>query len=464
MGKLTFFLIFIYTCSFGQYLDFLHRPVINEQSTQYNGSTKLAAFMPVNPFFTFTCIKSNGKFYFGAMGLEAQLRNPFMYRYDPATNTVDQELEVNISGVVTYDIHRIPTIAQDDQKRIYMVAEELQTPAGGGHSAPIRVYRTSTPGDVSTFTHIGTIPNRYAYPHIFIDKNSLVYVFARGTNSAAFIRGQYWMHKSTNGGVTFTSTKIYDSGDEQKVAYFQRLHDYNDNLYLILNERNNDDNNYTYVAIIKSVDGGTTWTNMSGSFSKNVVSSGALTRSEMRTNCMIYETPTPLTNAVNFEGGVVKRDGTVKVLISLQTPTGVDVPTTGVEEVELDELRFYVYNAGWTFKNVDIPADMVFYWAADKPTRYVNSSQSYDDIIIINVDTRDVSVARSTDNFDTQTDTQILDGTGHNYRMGDIAFNAESEEDYLFIIADPVGDPLLWQNESTTNYTNLLIYRPTNRH
>lgn len=456
-------LLLLITVSASAQIDFLKRPTLAQQTATINGSTKLAPFMAVNPFYTFTTIKSNGRFYFGAMGLEDQLRNPFMYRYDPASNTVDQEQEINVSGVVTYDIHRMPTMAQDDISQLYMVAEELQTPANGGHSSPLRIYRTSTPGDITTLTLLNTIPNRYAYPHIFIDKNINIYVFARGTNSNNFIRGQYWMHKSTNRGTTFTSTKVYDSGDEQKVAYFQRLHDYSDNLYLVLNERDNDNFNYTFVAIVKSTDGGTTWTNMSGSFSKNIVSTGALTRSEMRTNCMVYETPTPLNNAVNFEGGVVKSDGTVKLLVSLQTPTGVDVPTTGVEEVELDELRFYVYNSGWTFENVNIPAGMIFYWAADKPTRYVNGNQDYDDVIVIDVGTRNVYIKRSYDDFDTEFSSKLLlNGSGHNYRMGDIAFNAAIEDDYVFVILDPVGDPLLWQNESTTNYTNIVVLRPGN--
>lgn len=455
--------LFAFSSLFGQELSFIRRPKLTDQSTTINGSTKIAAFMPSNPFFTFTCVKSNGKFYFGAMGLEGQLRNPFMYRYDPVTNIADQETEINVSGVVTYDIHRVPTVSQDSRGNIWMVAEELQTPGNGGHSSPLRVYKTGTPGDMTTLALVNTIPNRYAYPHLFIDKNDNIYIFARGTNSNTFIRGQYWMHKSVNNGATFTSTKIYDSGDEQKVAYFQRIHDYSDNLYLILNERDNDNFNYTYAAPIKSTDGGTTWTNIPGTFSKNVVSVGALTRSDMRTNCLLYETPTPLLNAVNYEGGVVKSDGTVKLLISLQTPTGVDVPTTGVEEVVLDELRFYVYSAGWTYENVSIPSNMTFYWAADKPTRYVNGNKGYDDVIVIDVATRNVYMKRSYDNFNTTYSSRLLlNGSGHNYRMGDIAFNATNEDDYVFIIADPIGDPLLWQNESTTNYTNLVIFRPGN--
>jgi len=463
--SLSFFLVLISLLSFGQTsLDVLTRPGISQITQSINGSTKLAAFMPVNPFFTFTCVKSNGKYFFGAMGLEAQLRNPYVYRYNPANNTVEQEYTFTVSGADTYDIHRVPTFTEDDQKNIWMVAEEL-LPASGGHSTPLRVYKTSTPGDITTLTNIATISNRYAYPHIYIDRNSIVYIFARGTNSGAFIRGQYWMHKSINKGLTFSSTKIYDSGDEQKVAYFQRIHDYSDNgLYLVLNERDNDNFNYKYVAIVKSMDGGTTWTNMSGSFSKNVVSSGALTRSEMRTNCMLFEnTPADNNKGVCYEGGVVKSDGTIKILLSPQTKTGNSIPTTGIEEIRLDELRFYIYSGGsWTYNNVNIPSNMTFYWAGDKPTRYINGNKNYDDLVVIDVTTRNVYKYRSTNNFASQTSTLLLNGSGHNYRMGDIPFNATNEDDYLLIIADPVGDPLIWQGEGTTNYTNLVLLRPAN--
>ena len=465
MKLIPILLLFSIACS-GQSttIDFMRRANQPAQQVTYSGSTKLSAFMPVNPFYTFTCIKSNGMFYFGAMGLEAQLRNPYMLRYNPTTNTVDQELKINVSGVVTYDIHRMPTIAQDGSARLYMVAEDLQTPANGGHASPIRMYRTSTAGDITTFSLFSTVTtDRFAYPHLYIDRNNIFYVFARGTNSTFnFIRGQYWMFKSLNKGTTWTSLKIYDSGDEQKVAYFQRIHDYSDaGLYLVLNERDNDNFNYTYVAIIKSLDGGTTWTNLSGSFSKNVSSSGALTRTELRTNCMVYDSPAPTTKGVNFEGGVVKSNGVVKMLLSPQTKTGNSIPTTGVEEITLDELRLYTFSGGsWTYNNVSFPANQTFYWAGDKPTRYINGNQTYDDIVVIDVNTRNVFLKRSSDNFATSTSTQILSGSGHNYRMGDIAFNATNEQDYILIIADPIGDPLLWQNESTTNYTNLLIYRP----
>lgn len=431
----------------------------------FKGNAKLSSFITCNPFYTHTVLKNtDGKFYFACQGKENLTRDVFTFKYDPTTNRIEQTIRTTISGVVTFDIHRQATLANDASGNIYMVAEDLQTPGNGGHASDIEVYKTSTPGNLSTLANISTINGRLSYAHIYND-GTRIFVFARGTTLNTFIRGQYWMFVSTNGGATFSAgTKIYDSGDEQKVAYFQRLQSHDGNLYLSLNERDNDDFNYKYIAVIKSTDNGVTWTNLAGTFSKVPGVAGAITRTEMRTNCMVYDSPNPTVLAVCFDGGVVKSDGTVKLLISTQTLTGESIPETGVEEVILEELRFYVYSGGaWSFQNVDIPEDMTFYWASDKPYRYMNNNAAYDDIVFIDhFQDRDVYIKHSTNNFATQTDTKILDGTGHSYRCGDAAFNAEDEDDYFLVLCDPHGDPdNMADGDNDGDYSDLtLLYVP----
>lgn len=438
-----------------------------QDTIKINGLNKLSSFVAVNPFYTYTAVKNtDGNFFFSAMGRIDKRRDPYVFRFNPTTKKVDQERRLALATVETRDVHRTSTFTNDASGNILM-ASEIPNPSTGGHGYYIKIHKTTTPGDITTFTNTATITGRWSYPLIY-NNGSKVFVSARGTTLSTFIRGQYWYCTSADGGETFGSMiKLYDSGNEQKVAYFQRIHDFtNGTTYMSLNERDNDATNYTFLAVVKTTDF-ITWSNVQGTFSKNVVSNGAITRAEMLANCLVFQSPSPTTIAVNFEGGVVKSDGQIRILVSIQTLTPNDITDpvlnagSGIREVELDELRFYTYNGGWTYNNVQIPDNMRFYWATDKPIQYLNNNEAFDDIIFIDhTQSRDVYIKRSLDKFATTVNIKKLNGLGTKYRLGSCAYNVSKTEDNIIVLCDPVGDPIMGYFQATDgeeDYSNIKI-------
>lgn len=430
-----------------------HFPVLTVE-----GENKLASFKPIDPFFTFSCLKNlDNKYYFVGMGRTDVGRDPFVYKYNPTTNQIEQEFRLEMGAVNNVDTHRKASLNIDASGNLYLVAETLQ-PESNNHGTNLEVYRTTTPYDITTLTLLSTITGRYTYPSIHVN-GSNVFVSARGSDSTVtFVRHQYWLYKSTDGGTTFDAGRpIYDSGDVQKVAYFQRVHDYSGNLYYLLNERDNDLENWRYIALIKSVDNGVTFTDgKTGSFSKNVDVAGAITRTEMTANCIIQGSPEINTIASCYEGGVVKSNGEVKLIHSLQSLTGNVI--NGNPEIVYDELRFITIAGGVvSFNQVTIPVDLQCYWAYERPFQYINSDETFDDIAFVDfTDNHSVKILRSIDDFATQVTKRKVEGNDR-YIFGQGTFNITTEEDYVLIIVDPQGITTSGVSESPGDYSNLLV-------
>lgn len=444
----------------------------NFPTTNINGFDKIGSFLALNPFYTYTCVKNtDGNFFFAAMGTINKRRDPYVHRFNPTLNAIDQELRLPLATVTTRDVHRTSTFTHDASGNIIM-ASEIPNPATNGHGYHIKIHKTGTPGNIFSLGLTATITGTWSYPLIY-NNGTTVFVSARGWTGGTFVRGEYWYCTSTNGGLTFGSMiRLYNSGDEQLVAYFQRIHDFSNNTtYMVLNERSNDDLNYPLVALVKTTDF-ITWSNIDGSFTKDVVASGAITRAEMVANCIVAESPTPLTVAVNFEGGCVKSNGQIRILVSYQLLTTNDIPDptlggapSGIREVILDELRLYTYDEddGWVYNNVDIPSNMRFYWATDKPMQYLNNDDAFDDVIFIDhTQNRDVYIKRSVDQFQTTTSIKKLSGFATKFRLGSCAYNVPLTKDNIIVLCDPVGDPIqayFAEVDGPEDYSNIRILR-----
>lgn len=427
------------------------------------GVGELAAFTPTNPSYTFGLTKCDADSHYYFCGMAPYIlnawRDPYIYKYNPVTNKIVQKRRISVL-INSVDSHRLACIATDSSGHIYVVFEELID--GGTHGSPVRLYKTTVAGDLNTLALLQTFSGRWTYPTILID-GSNVFISARGSTGASFIRGQYWYWKSTNSGTSFGSpVKLYDSDNEDdEVAYCWLQYDYTtSNIHVILNERNNTISNWTFVAHMRGTMNSNVWTNQSGSFSKNVSSSGALTRAEWVANGMVYESNNYSTQTVNHEGGVCKSDGSIKIMVSVQTPTGVTYE--GNPETELDELRWYYWNgSSWAYNTVDLPATPIqFYWAYERWWHVVNNDTAYDEIIFMDpTSNNDVYIKRSTDNFATETDKLILPGNGK-WRMGAITVNSTNESDRVLLFTNTQGDPFQINSETRLDYSNLLVLFP----
>lgn len=421
------------------------------------GLDKIAAFLPVSSAYTFGCCKNvDGCYYFVAMGRINKWRDPYVYKYNPSTNLVEQGHRIQI-GVPIWDTHRLPTIDHDDDGNIYVCCEELHVT--NLHGSTMRLYKTTVPGDLSTLTLIKTFSGRWSYCHVCVN-GSNVFITARGTTSTvSFARGTLYYWNSTDGGQNFGSpVQFYGSGNEQKVAYFRRVHcEDRSQIYLLLNERDNDTVNWTFVSLMKGTFNSNVWTNVTGSFSKNVSSSGATTRAEHVANALVLETTDYNDQAIQFRGGHVKSDGTVKLLLTVEEKTGNET-SPGNPEVLFEELRFYIHNGtSWSYNNADLLDESELGWGPIM--RYVDSHEEFDDIIYVDPVTRDVSLRRSYDNFATEISIPLVEGNGRNFMFGTHAFNAVTEDDYLFIMRDSVGAIRVSDVEKPLDYTDLYLLR-----
>lgn len=428
-----------------------------------SGYNELAAFTPTNPSYTFGMHKAvDGYYYFSGMAIAILLQNrdPFFYKYDPVANKIVQKVKLPI-GIASTDSHRLATIASDSSGHIYAVFEKLI--AAGTHGTDVFLYKTTVAGDLSTLALLQTFTGRWTYPSIIVD-GSNVFICARGgTSTVTFVRGQYWYWRSSNGGTSFGSPVcLYDSSDEDtEVAYCWLQYDYvTSNVHIVLNERNNTLNNWTFVAHVRGTITSDVWTNQAGTFSKNVSSSGALTRTEWFDNCLILNSPNYSTTAVNHEGGVCKTGGAIKILVSVQTLTGNTY--IGNPETELDELRWYYWNgSAWTYENVDITGTpTVFYWAYQRWWHVLNNNTTYDEVLFIDsTASNNVYIKRSTDNFATQTDKLILPGNSK-WRLGAITVNSANESDRVILLTNTRGDIFEIDAEGREDYSDLLVLFP----
>jgi hypothetical protein len=443
-------------------------PVTEKPDAPYtntiNGYPQISAFTPTAPGVTFANFKGlDDRYYFAAMGRKVFNRDPFCFQYNQYSNQIDQTTRVPI-GVIPYlsDTHRVPSLEYDSSGNIYMVCEKLS--ATTGHGTDILVYKTTVPYNLSSLTLIKTLPGTFTYPIIKVN-GSNVFVCARGRpNTSTFINHEEWYYTSTDGGLNFSApVLLYDSGDPfVKISYVWAMYDYTaGNLCIILNERDNVIGNWTFVSLIKGVIGSNVWTNASGSFSKNVSSSGAITRAQMLSSCLVYESTNYSTIAVNHESGCIKSDGTINLLISIQTLTGEEY--LGNPESQLDEIRSYRFSGGsWSYNTIPELTDMIYFWAYQHYIIYLNNDSANDHVLIIDPNNNhDVSILESSNNFSSYSKTLKLIGN-NNYRLGSICYNVASINDQMIVLVDTQGDPLVINDETTADYSNLVLLVPNN--
>lgn len=438
------------------YLDITQAPKTLQKIEGFNA---ISSFTPTNPAYTWSAVLNNdGKVYFGVMAKNINFRDPLVYKFSRTLNLREVGYRVTV-GVqpLNADTHRVPNFDVDSSGNIWMVCELLS--ATEGHGTDVLVYKTSTPYDITTLTLNNTLTGSWTYPFIKIS-GSNIFISARGDPGSGFSRKSQWYWNSTNGGSSFGSpVELYDSGDEDKVAYCWAQHDFSGGICIVLNERDNVLGNWTFVSLVKGSFNNNVWSNAGGTVTKNVSSVAAFTRTEMMTDNLVMQSSDFNTVAVNHEGGYIKSDGSIKMLVSVQTLTGNDFE--GNPETELDELRFYNFSGGsWSFENVTIPGSTItFYWAYQRYWCYMPNDDVYDDILFIDpTSDNDVYLKRSTDNFATETQRLQLEGNGK-YRLGTYAFNVPGIADYFVVLVSTEGDLFEITDETVLDYSNLFLFQ-----
>lgn len=421
------------------------------QSLLYDGTNVISEWQSFNLFVPYQSVKS-GAYYFIAMmkkGGPPNNRMVKILKYNSLTNLVEQEADISTySGVTSaYDTHPNPTINVDSNGTIFVTRERSGDSTGysDNHQTNIMVHRTTTPGDLSTLT-LTEVTATHSYIKSWISPNDDLYVFGRGDSTSVIFENAISYFKSTNGGVSFGSqvrvVNYNDSGLGPNALYHQFLSSEDGNFYLLINERDQVNSEFRNIMLLKTSDW-VTWSNMQGTFSKNVVSSGYITRTEVYDNCLVYEVA--VGRQVIFDGGYVDSNSNLKMLISGGDSFGGVV--LGNKSIAYDEMNYITYDSGWVFTDIsEIISGNTFYFVSE---RYVGLAHGGNIYFVDHNGDKSLYLYTSNDDFTTYSRKLVVQGNS-NYKFGTTCAN----DGNFCTLIDVQGDQF-----DTTDYSNsLLVY------
>jgi len=241
----------------------------------------------------------------------------------------------------TYDSHGKASIIEKGGV-VYLFHEAYRgvgATKNGPHNSDI-IVKKSTDGGY-TWTEITRILGYHAYLQTFII-GSDIYLIARSAATTGFNPFYFSLWKSSDNCETWTALASPYIGNSGTYIYKDIVKsDTAINLVIFDRITSGGGTFTTYPAVynIKSTDG-ITYTNAGGTWSKNVVTGGAITRTEALANCLIG-TYTSDTYSAHWHGSFLK-DGKLYTLISYG-PCGVPTndPGTGMWKTEYESCKLY---------------------------------------------------------------------------------------------------------------------------
>ena len=253
------------------------------------------------------CWFYSGKYnrtYFLYIESAAESLEGFIFYYDHDTDTFSGNYSFGIPQAGAIDDHSHPAIIVNNKGEIVTIREELSGVGASAHNSPFLVRVTDNPEDLSAYTEYTKLDDYHTYPNLQILTDGTLFLTSRyGLASNDHYRR--CLYKSTDGGHNWEnlagsagSNTVYAhfGSSPARWAYGFRIMNANrQGLFDIVNLRQEAG---TYLAypdayFLYSLDGDT-WGNIKyfetgrrEGFSKDVKTSGYLTKSELDTNCLI---------------------------------------------------------------------------------------------------------------------------------------------------------------------------------
>lgn len=246
------------------------------------------------------------------------------------------DLGVEYADICDPHIQAFPIVSDDGY--IIVVHEKGEGAQGwggnDGHNTPIIHKISDNPEDISSFTKQGEItPTGMSYPHLWKFTNGNIYAMYRGnTHKSGLI--QY----SNDDGSTFRNmsgtlnqaTEVWRLSNGDPYAYFMHVcGDGDQGINVVAMDYDRNDSDSIDNLYFLHSDDGITWENInswkstgSGEFSKNVVSSGYITQTELDNNCKLVATVADPTNTKwNFRCGGITKTGIPVIQYCLENYT-----------------------------------------------------------------------------------------------------------------------------------------------
>jgi len=424
----------------------IQQGIINETGTFYFDTEGIGGELkPLDPFYTFMAGYNtiDGYHYFVMQehGGIPNNRANHVYKFDINSMSIIQDYIIPVDAGITetYDTHPKGVIDFDSNGHIYILQErgDDSVDTASGHDTDWLLYKTTTPGDITTLTLLKTIVGYWSYPILQVNSLSSIFLGGRG-RSVGVTLDRWTIQVSNDAGANFNEYEVIDTGlGGEARAYVQRVANYyNNDIILALNPRRDSEGAFFAVYIIRSSDG-ITWTNWQQTFSKNVNSSGAISMAELDANCLIVEQE-DTDHVYDFDGGVF-RGNELKLLITRASKEAV-LPSGFAYETPI-EFRIYTYSSGWNYTALpEITPNYRHIWARERCWS-LSSDGSTDYIYVI--DNNDTNYPfyeyKSNNNFLTYSIRKLTNFDNKIY-YGSHIFNCPSLDKRLLILIDVQGD------------------------
>lgn len=216
------------------------------------------------------------------------------------------------------DAHAAPAVIVADDGHIVIAHEQLKNDdPNSGHNSVMEIKRSDNVEDETSWVHaIAHDANYYTtcgtaltYPKLYKLSNGNIILFARDNLD------DVTLYISTDDGKSFgAGIKIVDFSGAYHVYNFQPTRGITSQIDMVISRYNESTQIRDEVYFIKSPNGGTTWTDVAGGGSKDVVVSGALTMAELQANK--YRVCQDLSDGVQGIGAVMIDNATPYIVIS----------------------------------------------------------------------------------------------------------------------------------------------------
>jgi hypothetical protein len=215
-----------------------------------------------------------------------------VYYYDHALNTHSPSVGVGPGTLNATDAHAAPSIIVANSGHIIVAHEKLTGTGSSAHNSEIQIKKSDYAEDISSFSLAEETISGCAYPNLL--KNNSGHLFLVVRYGSALITNHYRtrIFKSIDNGANWDNgyiiSSVYKSG-ENRWAYSSSIRSSTSmGLHLTINSLYYDVSPHSYPdSYYLCSDDGITWRNVDNSYSKDIVNTGYISRTELDAHFLV---------------------------------------------------------------------------------------------------------------------------------------------------------------------------------